>query len=93
MLTRWTVIILGILTALEQVNFDVTSFIAGLGIAGITIGFALQDIARNFVAGILLLVRQPFNIGNAVKVAGYSGTVLDITTRDTVLNQRDHQLL
>jgi len=92
-LVRWTVIIMGTLAALEQVNFDATSFIAGLGIAGITIGFALQDIARNFVAGILLLVRQPFDIGNAVEVAGYAGTVLDITTRDTVLKTWDGEMV
>ena len=88
-LARWTVIILGTLTALDQVNFDVTSFVAGLGIAGFTIGFALQDIARNFVAGIILLIRQPFEIGDAVEVAGLSGTVMEITTRDTVLKSLD----
>jgi len=92
-LARWSVLILGTLGALDQVNFDVTSFIAGMGIAGITIGFALQDIARNFVAGILLLIRQPFNIGDAVEVAGYAGTVLDITIRDTVLKTWDGEMV
>jgi small-conductance mechanosensitive channel len=92
-LARWSVLILGTLVALEQVNFDVTSFIAGLGIAGITIGFALQDIARNFVAGILLLVRQPINIGDAVEVAGHTGTVLEITTRDIVLKTWDGEMV
>lgn len=84
-LVRWSLIILGTILALEQVNFDVTGFVAGLGVAGITIGFALQDIARNFVAGVLLFVRQPFQIGDAVQVAGYSGSVQEITSRDTVI--------
>ena len=44
---------LGTMLALDQVNFDVTGFVAGLGIAGFTIGFALQDIARNFIAGLI----------------------------------------
>ncbi len=88
-LVRWTVIILGTLVALEQINFDVTGFLAGLGIAGITVGFALQDIARNFVAGIILLIRQPFEIDDAVEVAGHAGTVLDITLRDTVIKTWD----
>jgi len=92
-LVRWAVIIMGTLAALEQVNFDVTSFIAGLGIAGVTIGFALQDIARNFVAGILLLVRQPFDLGDAVEAAGHTGTVLDITSRDTVLKAWDGEMV
>jgi small-conductance mechanosensitive channel len=92
-LARWSVIILGTLVALEQVDFDVTGFVAGLGIAGFTIGFALQDIARNFVAGILLLVRQPFGIGDAVEVGNLAGSVLDITTRDTVLRTWDGEMV
>jgi small-conductance mechanosensitive channel len=92
-LTRWSVIVLGTVVALGQVNFDVTGFIAGLGVAGVTIGFALQDIARNFVAGIILLIRQPFDIGDAVEVGDYAGSVLDITTRDTVLKTWDGEMV
>ncbi len=88
-LARWTVIIVGTLIALDQVDFDITGFVAGLGLAGFTIGFALQDIARNFVAGILLLVRQPFDVGDAIEVGDYAGTVLGINTRDTVLKTWD----
>ncbi len=91
-LTRWAVIGVGTLTALDQI-FDVTSFLAGLGIAGLTVGFALQDIARNFVAGILLLIRQPFDIGDAVEAAGYAGTVLDVTTRDTTIKTWDGEVV
>lgn len=92
-LTRWSVLILGTVVALGQVNFDVTGFVAGLGVAGVTIGFALQDIARNFVAGIILLIRQPFDIGDAVEVGGHAGSVLDITTRDTVLRTWDGEMV
>jgi small conductance mechanosensitive channel len=92
-LARWTVVVLGTVLALDQVDFDVTGFVAGLGIAGLTIGFALQDITRNFIAGMLLLVRQPFDIGDSVEVAGHGGTVLDITTRDTVLKTWDGEMV
>ncbi|MDY7078523.1 MAG: mechanosensitive ion channel [Chloroflexota bacterium] len=92
-LTRWSVLVLGTVVALGQVNFDVTGFIAGLGIAGVTMGFALQDIARNFVAGIILLIRQPFDIGDAIEVGDYAGSVLDITTRDTVLKTWDGEMV
>ncbi len=81
--TRWAILIIGLITALDMVNFNVTGFIAGLGIAGFTIGFALQDIARNFVSGLILLSRQPFHIGDVVEVAGHSGTVRMINIRDT----------
>lgn len=93
MLTRWTVLIVGTILALDQVNFDVTGFIAGLGVAGFTIGFALQDIAKNFISGILLLYRQPFKIGERVKVADYLGEVKEINVRDTVIETLDGELV
>jgi small conductance mechanosensitive channel len=88
-LARWSVLVLGTVIALQQVNFDLTGFVAGLGIAGFTLGIALQDIARNFVAGILLLVQQPFNVGDAIKVSGFTGTVVDVSIRDTVIRTWD----
>lgn len=90
---RWTVLILGTLSALRQVNFDAVGFVAGLGLAGFTIGFALQDISRNFIAGLLLLIRQPFDVGDAVQVAGYNGQVLEISTRDTVIKTWDGEMV
>ncbi|RLC91034.1 MAG: hypothetical protein DRI79_03910 [Chloroflexi bacterium] len=89
LLAYWSVVAIGTVTALGQTGFDVTGFIAGLGIAGFTIGFALQDITRNFVAGVLLLLQQPFDISDTISVAGYTGTVLDITTRATTLKTYD----
>ena len=88
-LSRWTVIILGIIAALQQVNFNVTSFVAGLGLVGFTLGFAFQDIAKNFIAGVLLLLQQPFDIGDAIEVAGYGGTVTDIEIRSTTIRTWD----
>ena len=88
-MVRAVVIIFGALMALEQVDFNVTGFIAGLGIAGFTIGFALQDLGRNFVAGIIMLIYRPFSIGDSVKVADHSGEVVDITLRDTVIKSWD----
>ncbi len=92
-LTRWSIVIGGLTVALEQVNFSLTGFLAGLGIAGLTVGFALQDIARNFVAGILLMIRQPFVIGDGVSVAGFAGTVLAVNTRDTVVRTWDGEVV
>jgi small-conductance mechanosensitive channel len=89
-IARWTVLVLGTLTALNQIpGVDVTSLLAGLGIVGFTIGFALQDIARNFIAGLLILMRQPFGVGDGVEVAGHAGTVMEITMRDTVIRTWD----
>lgn len=92
-ITRWAVIVTGTIIALEQVNFDVTGFVAGLGIAGLTIGFALQDIARNFIAGLILMTRKPFEIGDSVEISGYTGKVININTRDTIIKTFDGELV
>lgn len=92
-LARWGLLILGIVLALEQVEFNVTSFVAGLGIIGFTLGFALQDIAQNFVSGVLLLVRKPFSINDAVEVGDYAGSVMEINVRDTVLRTWDGEMV
>ncbi len=87
---RYTILVLGLLAALDQVpGVHITSFLAGLGIVGFTVGFALQDIARNFIAGLLLLMRQPFGVGDAVEIAGRGGSVMEITMRDTVIKSWD----
>jgi small-conductance mechanosensitive channel len=90
---RWTLIVLGTIVSLEQVDFDVTGLIAGLGIAGVTIGFALQDVAKNFVAGVLLLIQQPFEIGDVIKILDYVGTVQAITLRTTDILSQDGRMV
>lgn len=81
-ITRWSIIAVGILAALQRF-FDVTAFLAGLGILGFTIGFALQNIMQNFVSGVILLIEQPFEVGDAVELSTYGGTVLNIHLRTT----------
>ncbi len=84
-LTRWSIWIIGTLFALSVVGFNVTAFIAGLGVTGLVIGFALQDISRNFTAGALLMIQEPFSLGDYIEVAGEEGTVTDIQLRATEL--------
>jgi small conductance mechanosensitive channel len=88
-LTRWAILVLGLTLAAEQVIPNVTSLLAGLGIAGFTLGFALQDVAKNFIAGLLILLQRPFEIGDAVSVSGFTGTVLDISLRTTDIRTVD----
>ncbi|MGB7873165.1 MAG: mechanosensitive ion channel [Anaerolineales bacterium] len=81
-ITRWSIIVAGIITALQRF-FDVTAFLTGLGILGFTIGFALQNIMQNFVSGIILLIEQPFDVGDAVELNSYGGAILSINLRTT----------
>jgi small conductance mechanosensitive channel len=81
-ITRWSIIVAGIITALQRF-FDVTAFLAGLGIIGFTIGFALQNIMQNFASGVILLIEQPFDVGDSVELNGFGGTALNINLRTT----------
>jgi small conductance mechanosensitive channel len=90
-ITRWTIFILGTVVALEQVGFDLTAFLAGLGILGFTVGFALQDVSKNFISGLLLLIEQPFDIGDVIEVGDYVGTVANVAIRATEIYTFDGQ--
>ncbi len=74
-LVYWGILILGLTVALQAVGINLTAVVAGLGIVGFTIGFALQDVSKNFISGILLLVSEPFKIGDLIEVSGYTGNV------------------
>jgi small conductance mechanosensitive channel len=88
-LVALTIGAIGAVFALAQIGIDVTGLVAGLGLAGIILGFALQDIVKNLTAGMLLLVQQPFKIGDAIEVGGYAGTVTEIDIRATSLKGWD----
>lgn len=63
--------------------------IAGLGITSVAVGFAFKDVLQNFFAGILILWRKPFVIGDQIKVRDYEGTVEEINVRSTRLKTYD----
>ena len=78
----WT---LGILLAcvLAFPGFESGDIIATLGVGSVAIGFAFQDIFKNFLAGIILLIEEPFRIGDEVVIGDYQGKVENISIRTT----------
>jgi len=88
-ITRISVLVIGTVIALQQVDFNLTGFLAGLGIIGFTIGFAIQDVSKNIIAGMLLLWQQPFDIGDVIEVSGHAGTVTNISMRATEIRTFD----
>lgn len=92
-LVQAATIMLGLLVA---VSFVAPSFQAGdlikiLGIGGVAIGFAFQNILQNFLAGLLLLWAEPFRIGDEIKIDVYEGTVEEIQTRATIIKTYDER--
>lgn len=90
-LAQGLVIFVGLLVALSVAlpSFKPGDVVQVLGIGSVAIGFAFRDILQNFLAGILLLVTQPFRIGDQIVAKGHEGTVEDIQTRATFIRTYD----
>ncbi|MBK9175242.1 MAG: mechanosensitive ion channel family protein [Flavobacteriales bacterium] len=80
-------VLVGLFMALSILHLDktVTSILAGAGILGLALGFAFQDIASNFIAGVLLAAQRPMHVGDLVQTSGQFGTVERIDLRTTEL--------
>lgn len=89
------VIVLGVFLAAVVIfpAFRAGDLIAGLGISSVAIGFAFKDILQNFFAGILLLWRQPFVVGDQIRSGSHEGTVEAINVRSTQLRTYDGERL
>ena len=87
------VMILGFLLAFAQVGVEIAPLLAGLGIAGFIVGFALQDTLSNFASGAMILLYRPFDTGDVVDAAGVFGKVHDMSLVSTTLLTFDNQTL
>lgn len=85
------IIILGVFVAAVVIfpAFKPGDLITGLGISSVAIGFAFKDVLQNFFAGILILWRQPFIVGDQIRVKDFEGTVEEINVRSTRLRTYD----
>jgi small conductance mechanosensitive channel len=81
------VIIFGIMTALQIMQLDkaVSSLLAGVGIIGLALGFAFQDLTANFISGAFIAFKRPFDIGHTIETNGFTGTIQEIRLRSTTL--------
>ncbi|MBW8366388.1 MAG: mechanosensitive ion channel family protein [Arenimonas sp.] len=88
---RWLVTALGVLAALELLNATamVGAVLGTAGILGVALGFAFKEILENYLAGILMSVRQPFALRDHVVIDGNEGTVVALTSRATILMTPD----
>ncbi|NOT56917.1 MAG: mechanosensitive ion channel [Deltaproteobacteria bacterium] len=84
-LSYYTVLFLGLLATLAVAGFQVGQLTFVFGALGVGIGFGLQDIVKNFVSGLILMVERPVRPGDVVDVAGMSGTVRNIGIRATTV--------
>lgn len=87
------IFLFGLLFALSQLGIQMGPLLAGFGIAGIIIGFALQDTLSNFASGMMILIYRPFDLGDIVRTAGVTGSVSHMSLVSTTINTFDNQRL
>jgi small conductance mechanosensitive channel len=87
------VLLLGLLFGLAQLGISVGPLLAGLGIAGFIVGFALQDTLGNFAAGMMILLYRPYDVGDIVEAGGIFGKVGHMSLVNTTILTFDNQTL
>jgi small-conductance mechanosensitive channel len=76
---------LAIVMALTELNFHIEPLLAGLGVAGIAVGFGAQTLIKDWLGGLFILIEDQLRIGDGVTINGFSGTVEEINLRTTIL--------
>jgi small conductance mechanosensitive channel len=87
------VMFFGLLIALSQLDIKLGPLLAGLGVAGFIVGFALQDTLGNFASGMMILLYRPYDVSNLIEVGGVLGKVDKMNLVSTSLRTLDNQLI
>ncbi|WP_354623291.1 mechanosensitive ion channel family protein [Psychromonas sp. MME2] len=87
------IMFIGLLVALSQLGIELAPLLTGFGVAGLIIGFALQDTLSNFASGLMILIYRPYDVGDMVKVAGFQGIVKNMSLVSTTIQTVDNQRL
>ena len=90
---RITLFVFGIITALGTLGVNISAMVAGLGLTGFALGFALKDTISNLLSGVLILFYRPFQVGHVIKFDKYEGKVIGIDLRYTILDGADGKVL
>jgi small conductance mechanosensitive channel len=90
---RISLVVLGLITALGTLGVNITGIVAGLGLTGFALGFALKDSISNVLAGVLILLYRPFEAGDRIDVGGLSGSVTHVNLRYTELESETERVL
>ena len=86
-------IIFGLITSLGTFGINISALVAGLGLTGFALGFALKDVVSNLIAGSIILLHRPFKINDRIIVVGHEGKVIKIDLRYTTIESEDKKIL
>ena len=89
-ITRYVILFLGLLIILQTVGINLTTLNVLAGALGIGIGFGLQNIASNFISGLIILFERPIRVGDRIEVSDVEGDVVEIGARSTKVLTNDN---
>lgn len=89
-LTKYTIILVGAIVCFQFVGIDLSGLAVILGLFSVGIGFGLQNITSNFVAGLILLFERPIKVGDRITIGDTLGNVVHINMRATTINTVDN---
>ncbi|SMF43671.1 small conductance mechanosensitive channel [Alteromonadaceae bacterium Bs31] len=92
-MTSRIIMMLGLLVALAQMGVSLGPVLAGMGVVGFVVGFALQDTLGNFAAGVMILMYRPYDVGDFVEASGVFGKVKSMNLVSTTILTIDNQTL
>jgi small-conductance mechanosensitive channel len=87
------VLVVGIFFVLENAGIHLAALTVFAGAVGVGVGFGLQNIASNFISGLVILAERPIAIGDRVEVAGIAGQVEHIRARSTIIRTNDNIMM
>ncbi len=87
-ITRIGMLVVGMTIGLKLIGIDIVALV---GLFGLGIGFAVQDVLKNFLAGMMIIIQEPFKIGDMIQVKEYLGVVESIENRATYIKTLDGQ--
>ncbi|MGB1012645.1 MAG: mechanosensitive ion channel family protein [Nannocystaceae bacterium] len=85
--------VLVLMVGLSKLGIDMGPMIAGLGVGGFIIGFAFQETLGNFAAGMMLIINEPFKVGDYIEAAGAAGSVSDVNIMASTLTTADNRVI
>src|SRR5919197_1593310 len=83
--TRVVVMLFALVVAIDKLGFQIAPLVAGIGVAGLGIGIALQGVLSNIVAGLSIIFTKPFKVGEYIEIAGERGDVAAVELFSTTL--------
>jgi len=92
-IARVSLLILGLVSALGTLGVNIMGIVAGVGLTGLALGFALKDSIANLLAGVLILLYRPFEVGDRIDIGGLGGRVTHVDLRYTELDSEAERVL